>query len=61
MEEKNIKKKIINKSFWLYLGIAILFAIVVITSIVINYQSKKLKDLQDANESIPKTEIVKIL
>ena len=61
MEEKNIKKKKINKSFWLYLGIAILFAIVVITSIVINYQSKKLKDLQDANESIPKTEIVKIL
>lgn len=61
MEERKTKKKKFNRSFWLYFGIAILFLIVLITSIVVNYQSKRLKDLQEANDKIPEIEIVKIL
>lgn len=61
MEEKEPKKNKYNKNFWIYCGLAFLLLVVLITSIVINYQSKKLKDLEDANENIPKTEIIKIL
>ncbi len=61
MEEKKTKKNKFNKNFWIYCGLAFLLLIVLITSIVINYQSKKLNDLEDANENIPKTEIIKIL
>lgn len=54
-EEK--KKKIIKWSC--IIGLIVLIAFVVITSIVINYQKQKLDDLKDKNEQVtPDSEVV---
>lgn len=49
MQEEKRKKWI--KWSWI-IGLVVLIAFVIITSIVINYQRQRLKELQDANDQI---------
>ena len=49
MQEKNSKKR---NSILIVIGLVLLIAIVVITSIVLNFKKQKLEDMEDQNQQI---------
>lgn len=49
MQEKNSKKR---NSLLIVIGLVLLIAIVVITSIVLNFKKQKLEDMEDQNQQI---------